>query len=157
MYAARIERGGAGVGRDCSAEGVAGWGWILRADDLSGVSSMKKAGDEGKKAGSEISVKQFPALRAFMRSYLHQDFGEEYGSVEEAVRTFCEDANRDEVAAVAKEWRGFLEATKGRSLTEINNLLSSKLGSAWNATKEDELSQISAALQRCDAGGRPGH
>jgi len=107
--------------------------------------------------GGDMPTMHFPALRAFMRSYLHQDFGEEYGSVEEAVRTFCEDANRDEVAAVAKEWRGFLEATKGRSLTEINNLLSSKLGSAWNATKEDELSQISAALQRCDAGGRPGH
>src|ERR1700678_4113957 len=115
MYAARIERGRAGLGCDCGAEGVARWGWILRADELSGVSAMKKAGDDGKKAGSEISAKHFPALRAFMRSYLHQDFGEEYGSVEEAARTFVDDATEAEVATVLTEWRGVFRVRRGET------------------------------------------
>src|SRR6202789_3652738 len=152
MYAARIERGRAGLGCNCGAEGVARWGWILRADELSGVSAMKKAGDDGKKAGSEISAKHFPALRAFMRSYLHQDFGEEYGSVEEAAKAFCDDATEAEIATVSAEWRTFLAETRGRPAAEINNLLGSKLGSAWNLTGVDELNEITRAFDEWGRG-----
>jgi hypothetical protein len=94
---------------------------------------------------------KFPALRAFMRSYLHQDFGEEYGSVEEAVKTFCDDATEAEVSAVSVEWRAFLEMTRGKPLGEINNSLASKLGSSWNATSVGELSEITEALDDCAA------
>ena len=111
---------------------------------------MKKAGDEGKKAGSEISVKQFPALRAFMRSYLHQDFGEEYGSVEEAARTFVDDATEPEVTTVLTEWREFLGMTRGKPLGEINNLMGSKLGSAWVAGSLGDLEAITEALEHRD-------
>jgi hypothetical protein len=101
-------------------------------------------------AGTEIGM-QFPALRAFMRSYLHQDFGEEYGSVEEAVKTFCDDASKAEVLGVATEWRAFVTATRGRPLGEINNLLASKLGSAWNAANIDELNEMTQAFDDCAA------
>jgi hypothetical protein len=111
---------------------------------------MKKARDEGKKTENEISAKQFPALRAFMRSYLHQDFGEEYGSVAEAARTFVDDANDAEVAAVLTEWREFLEMTRGKPLGEINNLMGSKLGSAWNAGSLGDLEVITDALEHKD-------
>jgi len=114
-----------------------------------------KDGDELKRGGGapgEIATMQFPALRVFMRSYLHQDFGEEYGSVEEAVKTFCDDATEAEVSAVAGEWRAFLEATRGRPLGEVNNLLASKLGSAWNAASVGELEQIGQAFDDCASG-----
>ena len=111
---------------------------------------MRKAGNEGKKTGSEISTKQFPALRAFMRSYLHQDFGEEYGSVEEAARTFVDDATEAEVATVLAEWREFLEMTRGKPLGEINNLMGSKLGSAWVAGSLGDLEAITEALEHRD-------
>lgn len=103
-------------------------------------------------AAGGIADMKFPALRAFMRSYLHQDFGEEYGSVEEAVKTFCDDATEAEVSAVAGEWRAFLEATRGRPLGEVNNLLASKLGSAWNAASVGELEQIGQAFDDCASG-----
>jgi hypothetical protein len=113
---------------------------------------MKKPSDEERKPTSDISGRQFPWLRAFMRSYLHQDFGEEYGSVEEAVRTFCDDASEAEASAVLDEWRVFLDSTRGKPLGEINNLLASKLGSAWNAGSLEELNLITETLERCGGG-----
>jgi contact-dependent growth inhibition (CDI) system CdiI-like immunity protein len=103
-------------------------------------------------AGGKITDMKFPALRAFMRSYLHQDFGEEYGSVAEAVKAFCDDATEAEFATVSAEWRAFLEATRGRPMGEINNLLGSKLGSAWNAAGVDELHEITRAFDECASG-----
>lgn len=112
------------------------------------------------KAGSDLSPKgaaggeaamQFPSLRSFMRSYLHQDFGEEYGSVEEAVKTFCDDATGTEFSAVSAEWRSFLVATQGRPIGEINNLLTSKLGSAWNPASVSELNELTQAFDDCAA------
>jgi hypothetical protein len=119
---------------------------------------MKRSKDkdgELKAAGGPaigISTMQFPALRAFMRSYLHQDFGEEYGSVEEAVKTFCDDASESEVNAVATEWRAFLDAMRGRPLGEVNNMLAAKLGSAWNAGSTDELGEIGRAFAEFASG-----
>jgi hypothetical protein len=103
-------------------------------------------------ADREASVKQFPALRAFMRSYLHQDFGEEYGSVGEAVRAFCEDANRAEITAVATEWKAFLKLNDGKTLNEINNLLSTQLGSAWNASAVNDLREMTQTFDTCVSG-----
>src|SRR5277367_1078454 len=100
----------------------------------------------------EIAPAQFPALRAFMRSYLHQDFGEEYGSVEEAVKTFCDDASEAEVSAVSVEWGAFLEMARGRPLGEINNMLAAKLGSAWNAGSMEGLGEIGRAFEECASG-----
>jgi CdiI immunity protein len=120
---------------------------------------MKRSKDKGdgdlKPIGvtpSEITAPQFPALRAFMRSYLHQDFGEEYGSVEEAVKTFCDDAGEAEVSAVSAEWSAFLEMVRGRPLGEINNMLAAKLGSAWNARSLDELGEIGQAFEESASG-----
>lgn len=105
------------------------------------------------KGPAEIgAAMQFPALRSFMRSYLHQDFGEEYGSVEEAVKTFCDDATEAEFSAVSAEWRSFLAATRGRPIGEINNLLTSKLGSAWNPASMEELSELTQAFDDCAVG-----
>jgi hypothetical protein len=117
-------------------------------------SKDKSDGDlkPGGGAAGEIAAAQFPALRAFMRSYLHQDFGEEYGSVEEAVKTFCDDASESEVSAVAAEWRAFLEMMRGRPLGEINNMLAAKLGSAWSAGSLAELGEIRQAFEECASG-----
>ena len=106
----------------------------------------------GGAADSEVSARQFSALRAFMRSYLHQDSGQEYGSVEEAVRAFCEDANRAEIAEVASEWKTFLRLNDGKALNEINNLLATQLGSAWLAATLNDLSQITKTFDHCVSG-----
>ena len=101
-----------------------------------------------KKAGSDLDQMKFPALRAFMRSYLHQDFSEEYGSVAGAVKAFCLDATKQEVVAVLKEWREFLAVTRGKTIGEVNDLMGQKLGSAWMAGSLEELDQITEALEK---------
>ncbi len=100
-----------------------------------------------KKAGKDFGEMKFPALRAFMRSYLHQDFGEEYGSVGGAVKAFREDATTEEVAAVVREWREFLEVVQRKDLGEVNDLLAGKLGSAWRVGSAAELDQITEGLE----------
>ncbi len=92
-----------------------------------------------------ISAADFPALRSFLRGYFHQDMKDEYGSPEEAVREFCEDASGEERAAVAREWLRFLDQTKGQPLEEMNRALTGPLGSSCSLTNE-EVHQITAAL-----------
>jgi hypothetical protein len=101
-----------------------------------------------KKTETDLGGMKFPALRAFMRSYLHQDFGEEYGSVGGAVKTFREDATKEEVVAVLKEWREFLAVVHGKDLGEVNDLLAGKLGSAWRAGSLPELDRVTEALEK---------
>jgi hypothetical protein len=92
-----------------------------------------------------ISAGDFPALRSFLRGYFHQDMKEEYGSAEEAVREFCEDASGDERAEVAENWSRFLDQTKGQPLEAINRILTGPLGGSCRLT-EEEVRGISAAL-----------
>jgi hypothetical protein len=92
-----------------------------------------------------ISATDFPALRSFLRGYFHQDMKDEYGSPEEAVREFCEDASAEERTAVAREWLRFLDQTKGQPLEEMNRTLTGPLGSSYSLTNED-LQRITASL-----------
>ncbi len=92
-----------------------------------------------------IEAARFPALRTFLRGYFHQDMKDEYGSPEEAVREFCEDADEAERAAVAKEWVTFMDLTKKQPIEQINELLTGQLGSAYSLTAED-LKRITALL-----------
>lgn len=94
----------------------------------------------------EISGENFPALRAFLRGYFHQDMAEEYDSPEDAAQQFCEDADSNERQAVAHDWKRFVESTRGRSLAEINRLLTTKLGSACSLASPDHLEKISAVF-----------
>jgi hypothetical protein len=94
----------------------------------------------------EITAATFPALRSFLRGYFHEDMADEYGTLEEAVRQFYEDADPDERKSVATEWTRFLAQTKGQPLPAINKLLTGKLGSACRL-KPDDIEKISRAFQ----------
>ena len=95
----------------------------------------------------QVSAANFPALRSFLRGYFHQDMKDEYGSPEEAVREFCEDASPDERHAVAKEWLRFQEHTRDQPVAEINRILTSQLGSSYALTLED-VQQITTAFSQ---------
>jgi len=105
---------------------------------------------KGKPQTALFSAADFPALRAFLRGYFHQDMKDEYDSAEDAVREFCEDASPDERAAVAENWSRFIEQTKGQPLEAINRILTGPLGSS-RILSEDEVSRISAVLSRSRA------
>jgi len=103
------------------------------------------------KGNAEITAATFPALRSFFRGYFHEDMADEYGTLEEAVRTFCEDADTDERKTVAGEWNRFVAQTKGQSMTAINKTMTEKLGSACRLKPED-IEMISLAFE-----GKPAH
>ena len=87
------------------------------------------------------------ALRNFLRGYLHQDWKEEYGSVEQAVRQFCQDADPDERARLSSEWLAFTKELENGTLPGIQRRLR-ELGSAWEPSQASDLEQITRALQR---------
>jgi hypothetical protein len=93
----------------------------------------------------EISAANFPALRSFLRGYFHEDMADEYGTLEEAVRQFEEDADPPEWRTTSGEWSKFVAATKGQSLAAVNQALN-KLGSACTMTQED-FEKISRAFE----------
>ena len=96
----------------------------------------------------EITAANFPALRAFLRGYFHEDVADEYGTPVEAADQFCEAADSDERTAVANEWGHLMSVLHGRPLSEINQALTSKLGGAVRLN-EDEVQQVSQIFSRC--------
>ncbi len=102
-----------------------------------------KASHEG---SNDITAATFPALRSFMHGYFHEDMADEYGTLDEAVRQFCEDADTKERKTVAHEWHRFVAQTKGQSLSAINKVLNEKLGSACRLQPED-IDKISRAFE----------
>ncbi len=95
----------------------------------------------------DISAAAFPALRQFLRGYLHQDWQDEYDAPAKAAQQFCEDVNGDERQHVAQEWMAFCQQTKNLSLPTIATLLSDKLGSSWHLKSPDDLAAISTVFQ----------
>jgi hypothetical protein len=91
---------------------------------------------------ADVTAENFPALRAFLRGYFHEDMADEYGSTDEAARQFCEDADSDERGAVAGEWSRFLAVSKDQPLPAINQLLK-KLGSSSRFKSPEELDRVS--------------
>jgi contact-dependent growth inhibition (CDI) system CdiI-like immunity protein len=92
----------------------------------------------------------YPSLREFFPAYLHQDFGDEYGSAEHAVKGFLADASGDEILQVKDEWKLFRAAIRGRPLTEIQRALE-QLGSAWLPENEAQLEGVDEILSRAEA------
>jgi len=105
-----------------------------------------------KPQGTPISAAEFPALRSFLRGYLHQDMKDEYGSPEEAAREFCADASAEERTAVAAEWSRLLDATKNQPIDKVNQVLTGPLGSSYALTAED-VARLSAAFS--PSAGKP--
>ena len=96
----------------------------------------------------EITAANFPALRAFLHGYFHEDVADEYGTPTEAAQQFCEDADTEERTAVAQEWAHLMQLLHGCPLPEINQALTGKLGGAVRL-KEEELHQVTDIFSRC--------
>ena len=99
-----------------------------------------------RKHSSDITAETFPALRSFMRGYFHEDMADEYGTLDEAVRQFCEDADTDERKTVSNEWHRFVTQTKGQPLPAINKILTGTLGSACRL-QADDIDKITRAFE----------
>ena len=107
-----------------------------------------KKPDSSNPATADISAASFPALRLFLRGYLHEDWQDEYDSPAEAAQQFCEDADSDERQLVAGEWNAFCQQTKNLSLPALAALLSDKLGSSWHLKSPGDLEAISVVFRQ---------
>jgi glucokinase len=96
----------------------------------------------------EISAAEFPALRQFLRGYLHEDWREENDTAADAARQFMEDADATERQQVASEWQKFRERTKGASLEVMNRFLNQTFGAAWRVLDPAELDAVSLVFRR---------
>jgi hypothetical protein len=99
-------------------------------------------------AAGKISAVEFPALRQFLRGYLHEDWREENETAADAARQFMEDADASEKRQVASEWQTFRERTKGASLEVINRILGQTFGAAWRVLDPAELEAVSLVFRR---------
>ncbi len=107
--------------------------------------------DENFKASKRVFVPaNFPALSEFLPAYLHEDFGEEYGSPADAVKAFLSDANGSDIQSLREEWPLFRKSFAGRPLSEIQHALV-RLGSAWHPQTEQELASVDEILSQAEA------
>jgi len=95
---------------------------------------------------TENNHEEFSALRSFLRGYLHEDWKQEYDSVEQAARDFWDDADAGERHQVRAQWLAFTKSINGQSLDSISRRLHD-LGSAWQPASESDLDAITRALQ----------
>lgn len=93
-------------------------------------------------APPKIEVREFAALREFLRGYLHEDFIQEYGSLRNAVRQFAQDADSEQRAEVVRQWGKFLELSQPQPLPVVVGLLTTRLGSAWSPRHPSELEDL---------------
>ncbi|HMI54236.1 MAG TPA: contact-dependent growth inhibition system immunity protein [Candidatus Saccharimonadales bacterium] len=101
---------------------------------------------EGSKPG-HFSAAEYPGLREFLTSYLHEDFREEYGSPSGAARAFTGDAGDDELKQVQTEWARLRASVTGKSLHKLQEALH-KLGAAWQPQEEEEVQAVDGVFDK---------
>ena len=98
-----------------------------------------------KDAKKHFHKADYPALLEFLPAYLHQDFGEEYGSSAEAIAVFLSDASSDQILQVKEEWQRLQNLLRDCSLEEWQAALH-QLGSAWQPQSIQEVHSVSEIL-----------
>ncbi len=96
---------------------------------------------------TSASPKEFPALRAFMHGYLHEDYVDEYGSAVEAVHEFRSDAADDEFNDVLKEWKQFFQNAKTQSLSAIQKKIHDEFGGGWRPASLADVQAVTHAFE----------
>ncbi|HET6929979.1 MAG TPA: hypothetical protein VFI45_06635 [Candidatus Acidoferrum sp.] len=105
--------------------------------------------EEAKKP-NQFDPEDYPALLEFLPAYLHEDFGEEYGSAARAFAAMVSDANGDQIRNVKEEWTALRQAFSGRAIPDFQSVLA-QLGAAWQPQSEAELQAVDEILRQAQA------
>lgn len=97
---------------------------------------------------------RYPALRAFARAYLHEDFEAEHGTPEAALEAFLGAATAAERRALGGEAGRLDRRIAGWPVARVRALLRDELGGAWWPARAREVRNLLAAAAR--AGRRTG-
>lgn len=96
---------------------------------------------------------EFPALRAFLSGYLHEDFVVEHGTPEGALRAFMCDAGAGARRALGAEVARFVDKARGRPWSQVRRQFI-QLGGAWTPPSRAAVDALFAALSRGQMGVR---
>jgi hypothetical protein len=99
---------------------------------------------------STFDPENYPALLEFLPAYLHEDFGEEYGSAAKAMAALVADASGDQIRNVRDEWHTLRSGFQGQPLQGLQHALK-ELGAAWQPQSEHELQAVDEILSRAEA------
>ena len=94
-----------------------------------------------------LSGDPFPALRAFLRGYLHQDFAAVHGSVRAAAEAFLADASAEERKRLIGELETLVETVGKQKTRSVRGLITDGLGSGWMPRSKEEILELLDALR----------
>ena len=83
-----------------------------------------------------------PALEAFIRGYLHQDFHKEYETPAAALAAYCREASRHEIVALERDLARFLEKTADLPFANAKALFIRELHSGWSPPNRAALTNL---------------
>jgi hypothetical protein len=84
-------------------------------------------------------TERYPALRAFARGYLHEDFEAEHGTPRTALEAFLAAASPAERRALAREAARLGRRIVGWPVARVRELLRDELGCAWWPARASEV------------------
>ena len=89
----------------------------------------------------------FPALRAFLRGYLHQDYAAVHGSMRAAADAFRADASADERDQLVRELESLAEIVIATRARALRGFISKEMGSGWIPASREEILELLEALR----------
>ena len=96
--------------------------------------------DERTMAG--VRAEHFPGFSAFAKGYLHEDYVDEYGSAEQALHAFCDDAGPAECRRLLIELEILTRVFASVSLTDQQRILALELRSGWEPETTSDLMRL---------------
>ena len=94
-----------------------------------------------------LSRDAFPALRSFLRGYLHQDFEAVHGSFRAAADAFRADASPDERDQLAQELEALATLAANLPALPLRQFIED-LGSGWVPKSREEIQELLAAINQ---------
>ena len=89
----------------------------------------------------------FPALRAFLRGYLHQDFAAVHGSVRAAAEAFRADASPAERDQLVRELESLATIVSGQKARALRRSIAGEMGSGWMPKSREEILELLEAIR----------
>ena len=89
----------------------------------------------------------FPALRAFLRGYLHQDYAAVHGSMRAAADAFRADASADERDQLVRELESLAEIVTATRARALRGFISEEMGGGWIPKSREEILELLDALR----------
>jgi hypothetical protein len=101
------------------------------------------APDRGRGLRGEV----FPALKAFLKGYLHQDYAVVHGSVRAAAEAFRADASPDERDQLVRELESLSEIVTGHKGRALRGFMGGEMGSGWIPKSREEILELLEAIR----------